>query len=88
LAISIGSPEHSFQAGGYNLFSVSELTKPFQASASYVGMTYLPPFVEYRSNKISDQEIAQSAIQYVEHITNKELNPKIRLRNYLKQLEE
>ena len=88
LAISIGSPEHSFQAGGYNLFSVSELTKPFQASASYVGMTYLPPFVEYRSNRISDQEITQSAIRYVQHITNVELNPKIRLRNYIKQLEE
>lgn len=51
-------------------------------------MTYLPPFVEYRSNRISDQEISQSAVQYVEHITNIELNPKIRFRNYLKQLEE
>jgi len=88
MAISIGSPEHSYQAGGYNLYSVSELTKPFQASASLVGMIYLPPFVEYRSNKISDQEITQSAIRYVEHITNIELNPKIRLRHYLKQLAE
>lgn len=88
MAISIGSPEHSYQAGGYNLFSVSELTKPFQASANLVGMTYLAPFVEYRSNRISDQEISQSAVQYVEHITNIELNPEIRLRNYLKQLEE
>lgn len=88
MAISIGSPEHSYQAGGYNLFSVSELTKPFQASASLVGMTYLPSFVEYRANKISEQEITQSAVQYVNHITNIELNPKIRFRNYLKQLAE
>ncbi|CCF17045.1 general stress protein 14 [Brevibacillus laterosporus GI-9] len=88
MAMSIGSPEHSYQASGYNLFSVSELTKPFQASANLVGMTYLAPFVEYRSNRISNQEISQSAVQYVEHITNIELNPEIRLRNYLKQLEE
>ncbi|AVX09704.1 MULTISPECIES: NAD(P)H-dependent oxidoreductase [Priestia] len=88
LAISIGSPEHSYQAGGYNLFSVSEITKPFQASASLVGMTYLPPFIEYRSNKISDYDITQSSIGYVKHITNTELNPKIRFRNYLKQLDE
>lgn len=88
MAISIGSPEHSYQAGGYNLFSVSELTKPFQASASLVGMSYLPPFVEYRANKISDYDIIQSSIRYVKHITNTELNPKIRLRNYLKQLAE
>ncbi|MEC1353656.1 NAD(P)H-dependent oxidoreductase [Bacillus sonorensis] len=86
-AMSIGSPEHAYQAGGYNLFSISELTKPFQASASLVGMAYLPSFAEYRANKISDQEIAQSASRYVEHITNIELNPKVRLRNYLKQLE-
>lgn len=88
LAMSIGSPEHSYQAGGYNLFSVSELTKPFQATANLVGMTYLPSFVEYRANRINKQEIAKSAIRYVEHITNIELNPKIRLRHYLKQLEE
>lgn len=86
-AMSIGSPEHSYQVSGYNLFSISELTKPFQASASLVGMAYLLSFAEYRANKISDQEIAQSASRYVEHITNIELNPKVRLRNYLKQLE-
>ncbi|WP_082170489.1 NAD(P)H-dependent oxidoreductase, partial [Bacillus sp. FJAT-27445] len=63
-AMSIGSPEHSYQAGGYNLFSISELTKPFQASAHLVGMTYLPSFAEYRANTISDQEIAESANRY------------------------
>ncbi|KKB72351.1 MULTISPECIES: NAD(P)H-dependent oxidoreductase [Bacillus] len=87
MAMSIGSPEHSYQAGGYNLFSISELTRPFQASANLVGMTFLPSFAEYRANKISDEEIAQSAARYVEHITNAELNPKVRFRNYLKQLE-
>ncbi|MGG0941756.1 NAD(P)H-dependent oxidoreductase [Bacillus subtilis] len=86
-AMSIGSPEHSYQAGGYNLFSISELTKPFQASAHLVGMTYLPSFAEYRANTISDQEIAESANRYVKHITNIELNPKVRLQRYLKQLE-
>ncbi|GEK27176.1 NAD(P)H-dependent oxidoreductase [Bacillus spizizenii] len=86
-AMSIGSPEHSYQAGGYNLFSISELTKPFQASANLVGMTYLPSFAEYRANRISDQEIAESANRYVKHITNIELNPKVRLQRYLKQLE-
>lgn len=85
--MSIGSPEHSYQAGGYNLFSISELTKPFQASANLVGMTYLPSFAEYRANRISDQEIAESANRYVKHITNIELNPKVRLQRYLKQLE-
>ncbi|MFK7677404.1 hypothetical protein ACH0BK_04855 [Priestia megaterium] len=49
-------------------------------------MSYLPPFVEYRANKISDYDIIQSSIRYVKHIANTELNPKIRLRNYLKQL--
>lgn len=84
LAISTGTHEHAYQAGGYKLFSISELTKPFQASANIVGMTYLPPFVQYRSHKINDQEIEQSAIHYVEHITKTDLNPKIRLRNLYK----
>ncbi|QIW78844.1 NAD(P)H-dependent oxidoreductase [Bacillus tequilensis] len=86
-AMSIGSPEHSYQAGGYNLYSISELTKPFQATANLVGMTYLPSFAQYRANQISDQEIAESANWYVKHITNIELNPKVRLQRYLKQLE-
>jgi glutathione-regulated potassium-efflux system ancillary protein KefG len=51
-------------------------------------MIYLPPFIEYRSNKISDYDITQSSIGYVKHITNTELNPKIRFHNYLKQLDE
>lgn len=42
---------------------------------------------EYRANQISEEEIAESAIRYVKHITNVELNPEIRLHNYLKQLE-
>lgn len=81
LAISAGAPEHAYQAGGSNAFSMSELTRPFQASANFVGMTFLPSFVQYDANRITDEEIAQSAIRYVQHITNVELNPKARLRN-------
>ncbi len=42
LAISTGGPEEAYQAGGYNNYSLSELLKPFQATANLTGMRYLP----------------------------------------------
>jgi len=34
LAISIGGPEHSYRAGDYNHYTMSELTRPLQATAN------------------------------------------------------
>jgi glutathione-regulated potassium-efflux system ancillary protein KefG len=44
-AISTGGPSSAYQRGGYNYFTVRELLAPFEQTARFCGMTYLPPFV-------------------------------------------
>ncbi|WP_181350447.1 NAD(P)H-dependent oxidoreductase [Thalassobacillus sp. CUG 92003] len=74
LAISIGGAEDSYRAGGKNQFTISELTRPIQATANLTGMHFLPHFVQHSTVVIKEEEINQSAEAYVKHITNEGLN--------------
>lgn len=40
VAISVGGPEESYQAGGYNTFTISEFLKPMQQTANQSGLKY------------------------------------------------
>ncbi|GAE32616.1 NAD(P)H-dependent oxidoreductase [Alkalihalobacillus hemicellulosilyticus] len=75
LAISIGGQEQDYRAGGKNLFTVSELTRPFQATANLTGMNYLVHFVLHGAVWLDSASITKSATSYVEHITDRQLNP-------------
>ena len=44
-AISTGGPSSAYQRGGFNYFTVRELLAPFEQTARFCGMTYLPPFI-------------------------------------------
>lgn len=77
LAISTGSSEEKYQAGGLNQYTVSELTRPFQATSNLIGMTFLPMFIFYNTNSATDADIAESVEKYVRHICNPGLNPKV-----------
>jgi len=44
-AISTGGPSSAYQRSGYNYFTVRELLAPFEQTARFCGMTYLPPFI-------------------------------------------
>jgi glutathione-regulated potassium-efflux system ancillary protein KefG len=68
LAISTGGPEASYQAGGYNHFSMSELTKPFQATANLTGMRFLPTFTKQGVRFFTDQQVQESAEELVRHL--------------------
>jgi Putative NADPH-quinone reductase (modulator of drug activity B) len=68
LAISIGGPEHHYQAGGSNQFSVSELVKPFQATANLTGMHFLPVFKRMGVRLFTDEEIRQSADELTQYL--------------------
>lgn len=61
LAISAGGQKQSYQAGGAQLYTISELTKTYQAMANFTGMKYLPPFVLYGTHQLQDDEIQDSA---------------------------
>lgn len=68
LAISTGGPEAAYQAGGYNQYSMSELTKPFQAMANLTGMRFLPTFTVQGVRFLSSDEVHESAERLVEQL--------------------
>lgn len=68
LAISTGGPEAAYQAGGYNQYSMSELTKPFQATANLTGMRFLPSFITQGVRFLTDAQIRESAEELVRHL--------------------
>ncbi|MDX1259114.1 NAD(P)H-dependent oxidoreductase [Exiguobacterium sp. K1] len=68
LVISTGGPAESYQAGGYNRYSMSELTRPFQAMANLTGMQFLPSFIEQGVRFLSPEQVTESAVQLVAHV--------------------
>lgn len=75
LAISIGGPEDSYQVGGYNNYTISELTRPLQALANLTGMNILKTFKLHGAVVATDQQIEASAEEYIDHILNPNLEP-------------
>jgi glutathione-regulated potassium-efflux system ancillary protein KefG len=86
-AISTGGPAVSYQAGGFNNYSISELLKPFQQTANLIGAQYLPIFLLQSAAQATDEQIDISAQQYVAHILNPELDPQVRLTRLLSEME-
>ncbi len=74
-AISTGGPADSYQAGGYNSFSMSEFLKPLQQTANLLKTPFLPPFVFHGAVVADDVAIAQSAEDCVAHVLNPLLDP-------------
>jgi len=68
LAISTGGPEAAYQAGGYNQYSMSELTKPFQAMSNLTGMRFLPSFTIQGVRMLNEDRVIESAEELVNHI--------------------
>src|SRR5580692_10624394 len=44
-AMTTGGPTSTYQRNGYNYFTIRELLTPFEQTARFCGMVYLPPFV-------------------------------------------
>jgi glutathione-regulated potassium-efflux system ancillary protein KefG len=86
-AISTGGPADSYQSGGYNNYSISELLKPLQQTSNLIGMVFLPAFLFQGAVTAAAESVEMSASQYVAHIRNPELNPQIRLRKLLGEME-
>ncbi|WP_103109352.1 NAD(P)H-dependent oxidoreductase [Brevibacillus reuszeri] len=88
LAISIGGTQESYQAGGLIGYTISELTRPLQVFANQVGMTMLPLFTFYGAVQATEEQIEVSARQYVQHVLNPELDPRIARRRMLAEMKQ
>ncbi len=77
--ISTGGPAHSYQAGGYNYYSMSELLKPLQQTANLLQTTYLPPFIFHGAVESDEAAIRASADALLKHLRDPLLDPQKRL---------
>lgn len=87
-AISTGGPADSYQAGGYNAYSMSEFLKPLQQTAALVQTKFLPAFVFHGAVCATEAEVAQSASDFAAHITDPLLDPQKKLAALLKEMND
>ncbi|AMQ72976.1 MULTISPECIES: NAD(P)H-dependent oxidoreductase [Bacillus amyloliquefaciens group] len=68
LAISLGAQESDYQAGGEYNITISELIRPFQVTANYIGMRFLPAFTQYGTLHLSKEDVKNSAEKLVDYL--------------------
>ncbi|WP_062350376.1 NAD(P)H-dependent oxidoreductase [Bacillus kwashiorkori] len=69
LVIMIGVHEREYQAGGSELFTINELTKPFQAIAHKTGMKYLRPFTVFQFFYWTEDKKLDMVMKYQQMLT-------------------
>lgn len=69
LVFVVGIPEHQYQAGGSELFSLSELMRPYQAMAHKTGMTYIKPMPIFQFSYMTDDDKLDLTNQYRQMLT-------------------
>ena len=78
-AISTGGPADSYQAGGYNRFSMSEFLKPLVQTASLLQTVFLPPFIFHGTVAADNEAVCASADALLDYIRNPLLDPQKKL---------
>ncbi len=74
IAVSTGAAKENYLPDGNFKFTVSELLRPLQATSNLIGTRYLTPYILYGvMQHLSDEELEQSAKDYVAYA----LNPKL-----------
>lgn len=69
IAMSIGDKKENYSTAGSISFTVDEVITPFKASMIHVGAIALPYFAVFGSSfQASDEEINQSAKDYIDYI--------------------
>jgi glutathione-regulated potassium-efflux system ancillary protein KefG len=65
-ALTTGGPQHAYQRGGYNRFTVRELLAPWDQTAHLCGMKFLAPFAVHAALKVTrDEDVAPHRDAYV-----------------------
>ncbi|WP_219834610.1 NAD(P)H-dependent oxidoreductase [Paenibacillus sp. R14(2021)] len=70
IAISTSGPQISYQPDGHNHYTLDDLTKPFKATSSHIGTTFITPFILNGVTRVSDEELAQNTLDYVKFVTS------------------
>ncbi|WP_034551527.1 NAD(P)H-dependent oxidoreductase [Carnobacterium funditum] len=70
LVLLIGAAKTDYQAGGKELYSIDELTKPFQAMAHKTGMKFLKIFAVHQFVYMTEEEKMTLLIDYQLFLTH------------------
>lgn len=73
LAVSAAGIEEYYTPIGRHKYTVPELLRPLQATSKLIGTRYLTPFIVYGAWQLSDEQVEQSAKDYVSYALNPEL---------------
>ena len=63
-AISSGGRRETYQAGGFNAYTIRQLLAPFERTVVLCRMEYLPPFVVHGTHLMSEEDIGRAALDY------------------------
>lgn len=69
-AITTGGSKEAYCAEGHNQYSVPELLRPIEQTASLCGMTYEDPFVVYGALSLTPDERAAKVAEYRELLSS------------------
>ena len=64
LAVSLGAPQANYQPQGVMGRTAEEYLYPFEGTARFTQMRYLPPFLTFGALSISEEGLAQAAAAY------------------------
>lgn len=72
LVVTIGIKENAYRAGGREGYTIDELTRPYQAIANHMGMSYLPVLAIHQFAYLSEHEKKALLINYQYYLTGKQ----------------
>ena len=73
VAVSTGGPGEAYSHESSYGYTITELLRPLQATASMVQMTYLEPFTTTGTLTITDEALAQRVEDYAATLASKDL---------------
>lgn len=92
IATTAGGPNHAYQPGGYNNFSVGEFLRPIQQTAQLTGMAYRKVFIVNDSVRIGQEndseKLSELAKTFINHITDPYLDPLVKLKKLNDEIKE
>lgn len=64
IAATAGNTPESYTPGGQNMFALTDLLAPLRATVHRCGLIWSAPFVIYRADKLSSEELEAAAAGY------------------------
>jgi putative NADPH-quinone reductase len=75
IAVTAGASEDYYSPEGTFKYTLPELLRPLQATSNMIGTRYLTPFTVCGVMRMSDEQLEQSAKDYVAHALKPEIAP-------------